>query len=55
MKKLPYGISNYEEIVRDGYYYVDKTMYIEKLENGLTVFIIPRKNIQKKYIMDAYI
>ena len=33
MKKLPYGISNYEEIVEDGYYYVDKTMYIEKLEN----------------------
>ena len=33
MKKLPYGISNYEELVEDGYYYVDKTMYIEKLEN----------------------
>ena len=30
MKKLPYGISNYEEIVNDGYFYVDKTMYIEK-------------------------
>ena len=31
MKKLPYGISNYEELVEDGYYYVDKTMYIEKI------------------------
>ena len=31
--KMPYGISNYEKIVNDGYYYVDKTMYIEKLEN----------------------
>ena len=31
--KMPYGISNYEKIVNNGYYYVDKTMYIEKLEN----------------------
>ena len=29
--KMPYGISNYEKIVNDGYYYVDKTMYIEKI------------------------
>ena len=28
MKKLPYGISNYEELKQDGYYYVDKTQYI---------------------------
>ena len=33
MKKLPYGISNYEELVEDNYYYVDKTPYIEKLES----------------------
>ena len=33
MKKLSYGISNYEELIGDGYYYVDKTNYIEKLEN----------------------
>ena len=33
MKKLPYGISNYEELITEGYYYVDKTMYIEKLES----------------------
>ena len=32
MKKLPYGISNYEELILDNYYYVDKTDYIEKLE-----------------------
>ena len=31
-KKLPNGISNYEELVEDGYTYVDKTMYIQKLE-----------------------
>ena len=31
MKKLPYGISNYERIVEENYEYVDKTRYIEKL------------------------
>ena len=46
MKKLPYGISNYEELVKDGYYYVDKTMYIEQLENlaeKRIIFLRPRK------------
>ena len=46
IKKMPYGISNYEKIVNDGYYYVDKTMYIEKLENlpeTSIMFLRPRK------------
>lgn len=33
MKKLPYGISNYKTIAQENYIYVDKTMYIEKLED----------------------
>ena len=44
--KMPYGISNYEKIVNDGYYYVDKTMYLEKLENmpeTSIMFLRPRK------------
>ena len=46
MKKMPYGISNYDELVNDNYYYVDKTMYIEKLENlaeKRIMFLRPRK------------
>ena len=46
MKKLPYGISNYEELVEDNYYYVDKTKYIEKLESlaeKRIMFLRPRK------------
>ena len=46
MKKLPYGISNYEELIKENYYYVDKTMYIEKLENlpeKRILFLRPRK------------
>ena len=46
MKKLPYGISDYEKIIKDNYYYVDKTMNIEKLENlsePYIMFLRPRK------------
>ena len=46
MMKLPYGISNYEELIEDGYYYVDKTQYIEKLESlpeKKIMFLRPRK------------
>ena len=46
MRKLPTGISNFEELVRDNCIYVDKTMYIEKLENlsdKRIMFLRPRK------------
>ena len=46
MRKLPNGISNYEQIVRENRIYVDKTMYIEKLENladNTVMFLRPRK------------
>ena len=46
MKKLPYGISDYERLQESDYYYVDKTEYIEKLENlpePYIMFLRPRK------------
>ena len=46
MKKLPMGISNYEKLIEENYYYVDKTNYIEKLENfsnPIVMFLRPRK------------
>ncbi len=46
MKKLPYGVSNYDELVEENYYYVDKTKYIEKLEDlaeKRIMFLRPRK------------
>ena len=46
MKKLPYGISDYERIMENDYYYVDKTRYIEKLEDlpaPYIMFLRPRK------------
>ena len=33
MLKVPYGISDYKTLKEEGYCYVDKTMYLEKLEN----------------------
>ena len=46
MRKLPNGISNYEEIVAENRIYVDKTMYIEKMEDladKTIMFLRPRK------------
>jgi hypothetical protein len=32
-KRLPYGRSNFRDIVLNGYAYIDKTRFIEELEN----------------------
>ena len=33
MKRLPYGLSDFPRLISEDYYYVDKTRYIELLEN----------------------
>ena len=45
MKKIPYGISKFETIIKEGYYFVDKTMYIPKMENWASYlfFMRPRR------------
>ncbi len=30
--RFPYGVSNFETLVEEGYLYVDRTAYIEQLE-----------------------
>jgi hypothetical protein len=43
-KQILYGTANYEEIVRENGYFVDKTHYIEKLETVKNpVFLRPRR------------
>ena len=45
IKQLPYGVSDFEYIMRNNFYYVDKTMYIPQIEaqpNAL-MFIRPRR------------
>jgi hypothetical protein len=44
--KLPYGISNFEALITEGYVYIDKTRFIELFEhesNPYQLFIRPRK------------
>ncbi len=44
--KLPYGISDFGILVREGYYFVDRTMYIERLESlgeRYLFFLRPRR------------
>jgi hypothetical protein len=46
IKRLPYGNSNFERIMTENYAYVDKTRFIEQLENESNpyqFFIRPRK------------
>ena len=44
--KLPVGIENFEDIRRSGFYYIDKTMFIEQFLNTwseVTMFTRPRR------------
>ncbi len=46
MKKIPYGISSFEKIKSGGYYFVDKTKYIELIEDmgsPYLFFLRPRR------------
>ena len=43
MKKVPIGISDYKELIEEGYAYVDKTLFIQEIINkGTKIAIIPR-------------
>ena len=53
MKKIPYGISNFETIIREGYYFVDKTMYIPTLENvARYIFFLRPRRFGKSVFVD---
>ena len=44
--RIPYGISNFESLIKENYYFVDKTKYIELLENlneKHIIFLRPRR------------
>jgi len=45
MKKIPYGLQNLEKIMEENYFYIDKTEYIEKLENLNEQYIMFLQNI----------
>jgi hypothetical protein len=56
-KKMPYGVTDFKELVEKGYAYVDKTRFIEVLENEHTpyhVFIRPRKFGKSLFLSTLY-
>jgi hypothetical protein len=43
MKKLPLGVSDFREIITEGYVYVDKTLFIKEIiDKGDKILLIPR-------------
>ena len=54
MKKLPIGISSFEEIRTGGYYYVDKTYFVKKLvEEGKYYFLSRPRRFGKSLFVDT--
>jgi predicted AAA-ATPase/PD-(D/E)XK nuclease superfamily protein len=46
MKRVPIGISSFKTIIEDGYYYIDKTLFIKELldkKSGVTLLPRPRR------------
>ena len=44
-KRIPYGMQNFEDVIKEDCYYVDKTSFIEQIEesNKYFFFIRPRR------------
>jgi len=43
MQKLPIGLSDFKEVIKDNYYYVDKSLLIKELiDQGTKVVLLPR-------------
>lgn len=42
IKGIPYGLSDYMRLVRDNYYYVDKTRFIPAIEQAASYFFLIR-------------
>ncbi|WP_294558192.1 ATP-binding protein [uncultured Bacteroides sp.] len=42
IKKIPYGMTDFERIIRENFYYVDKTQYIAKVEEQTSYFFFVR-------------
>jgi len=59
MKKIPYGISDFKRLKTEDYYFIDKTRYIEELENYTSpylMFLRPRRFGKSLWIaiLEAY-
>jgi len=53
MKLLPIGIQTFEKIRNSNYYYVDKTVFVKKLENGGYYFLSRPRRFGKSLFLDT--
>jgi len=53
MKLLPIGIQTFEKIRNSNYYYVDKTMFVKKLEDGGYYFMSRPRRFGKSLFLDT--
>ncbi|MGC8650718.1 MAG: AAA family ATPase, partial [Hydrogenobaculum sp.] len=53
MKHLPIGIQTFEKIRNGNYYYVDKTMFVKKLEEGGYYFLSRPRRFGKSLFLDT--
>jgi len=54
MKRLPIGIQNLPEIIKEGYTYVDKTMYaLMLIQNYKYVFLSRPRRFGKSLFIDT--
>lgn len=52
-KSIPYGISDFKRIRNEGYYYIDKTAYIDQVETaGSFVFFVRPRRFGKSLFVD---
>lgn len=52
IKRLPYGVSNYRQVVEENLYFVDKTMYLDKLEEaGHFLFVVRPRRFGKSLLV----
>ena len=49
MKQIPYGLTDFGRIQKENYYYVDKTMFIEKIEMQPSYLFLIRPRRFGKY------
>ena len=59
LKKIPYGLADYKRIQEENYYFVDKTHFIEQIENlneSYVVFLRPRRFGKSLFlaVLEAY-
>jgi len=54
IKKIPYGVTDYEAIRKDNDYYVDKTAYLSKIEDaGKSLFFTRPRRFGKSLLLSV--